>query len=539
MRCQSVCKARGQGEVTPEELNDWLDARPEATRVQEATWIASRAAARVLPVVLRHHGNDDRIELDERIEWLELQSCRCLLISGVSVLCPTPEVRVAAVHVCRTSVKSAISDGPNVHQAAVQSVFAVAAEATFSASEFSIIDAADGVAAAARALAIATNAADTIVTTDADIAFLNGGGQVVEPRPLWPGPVPDEIAKMWEIAQTRLTQDHTADWCFWIDWYNALLEGRPQDLKMLTEIALILDADWKQGPAHVNAMIADIAARHSIDDLIARNPYAHHVQVSGKHLIAIPVETPDLDHIIDAIRQSLRDFTARCRRDNSPNNLGQVINAAFGESISDLRRDLGRYKTDPLTLFDKLAQGQREMQRIAEREGFPPDGPAARLTDALETHRDDICIAAPAVLETERNRLAVRVARYTDEQRMIAVRLCAGMLSDSDGVLKAASALAIRTILNPDSTEGEQKNAWYFLKAVIPRGAKAMRAAGIREASPEKAKSALEKLAGGADKLVKIDKGVDAMQEMGTEGVGWVTEIWTQATSGNLWGLFK
>ncbi len=521
--------------MTPEELETWLRARPEATRAQDAAWIASRVAARVLPLLLRYHGDDDKIDLSE------LQTCRCLLVSGVAALSPTAEIRSvanAAVTVANTAVT--VANAALADAALSNTPFAIL-PATFAAA------AADALAAAtaANALAAATaaNAALVFADTDAnaalaaDVAFLEDGDRLAAPPPLWPASLPGDAAEMWETAQTLLSQDHKADWRFWIDWYNALLEGRPQDLNMLAEIALIPDDDWAKGPAHANAMIAEIAARHNIDNLIARNPYAQRVQVSGRHLIAVAVETPDLDHIIDAIRQSLRDFTARCRRDKSPNNLGQAINAAFAEPISDLRRDLGRYKTDPLTLFDKLAQGQREMQRTAEREGFPPDGPAARLTDALETHRDDICIAAPEVLETERNRLAVRVARYSDEQRMVAVRLCAGMLSDSDGVLKAASALALQTILNPDSIEAEQKNAWYFLKAVIPRGAKAMRAAGVTESSPKQAKSALEKVADGADKLVRIDKGVDAAQEMWGEGASWVTETYTQIASGSFWGM--
>ena len=59
----------------------------------------------------------------------------------------------------------------------------------------------------------------------------------------------------------------------------------------------------------------------------------------------------------------------------------------------------------------------------------------------------------------------------------------------------------------------------------------------VEGASAEKTKGYLEQAAKAGDALSKIDKGVDALQEMGGEGVDWVTEAFTQIGSGNLWGL--
>ena len=50
--------------------------------------------------------------------------------------------------------------------------------------------------------------------------------------------------------------------------------------------------------------------------------------------------------------------------------------------------------------------------------------------------------------------------------------------------------------------------------------------------------SALETIVGYADKANKLDKGVDALQEVAKEGGPWVTEVFTQVGSGNFWGVF-
>lgn len=55
---------------------------------------------------------------------------------------------------------------------------------------------------------------------------------------------------------------------FWIDWYERILEGRPQNWKMLEEIAFIDAEDWEQGAEHVNALIAEIQARYAVKESV-------------------------------------------------------------------------------------------------------------------------------------------------------------------------------------------------------------------------------------------------------------------------------
>lgn len=82
---------------------------------------------------------------------------------------------------------------------------------------------------------------------------------------LWDEDMPPQISKAWDTTRTALTDRVEAGdtgWQFWIDWYEAQLSGAEQNWEMLKEIVLIPDADWKQGAAHVNAMIAEIVENY-------------------------------------------------------------------------------------------------------------------------------------------------------------------------------------------------------------------------------------------------------------------------------------
>jgi hypothetical protein len=63
-----------------------------------------------------------------------------------------------------------------------------------------------------------------------------------------------------------------------------------------------------------------------------------------------------------------------------------------------------------------------------------------------------------------------------------------------------------------------------------------MSEAGAEPSSRQEAKSYLERAAQAGGHLAKIDKGVDAIQEMSGEGKDWVLEIYTQIASGNFFG---
>jgi hypothetical protein len=311
------------------------------------------------------------------------------------------------------------------------------------------------------------------------------------------------------------------------------------DPDLLTRIALIDPEHWDAGPERVNPMIHDMWMERRIAQVIAENPLALRIvfnRSKGK-LEAHPLEERDLSEIVDEIRRALREFVARCKKRAGSGNLGPAMLTTCGDTIEELRRDLSKFKENPRQLYRVLEESRRELQVIAKQEGFEGDHLLDRLLGNLENQADDICVAAPEVLEEVKRRLDVRAQLFTTEQKRAAIRMSGGMFQDSHGLLRAATAQAMLVIFDDARSEGEKQAAWTFLLGALPRGAREMRAEDREGAATKDDPSVLEKAAGYADKAARIDRGIDAAQEALEEGGPWALELYTQIASGNWFGL--
>lgn len=72
---------------------------------------------------------------------------------------------------------------------------------------------------------------------------------------LWLGGIPTWASDRWAEFTDDLPSEES--WSVWIDWYEARLAGRLDDATLGAERVTIPDVDWKQGPAHVNSIIAN------------------------------------------------------------------------------------------------------------------------------------------------------------------------------------------------------------------------------------------------------------------------------------------
>ncbi len=104
------------------------------------------------------------------------------------------------------------------------------------------------------------------VLKDAEI-FENESKNVVH-NPLWPDGSPTDVAILWgHMKQTSLALDQ--DWEVWTDWYEDRLNGaghpksRPFIMELERDRILVpTESDWKEGPAHVNAILADLEVKY-------------------------------------------------------------------------------------------------------------------------------------------------------------------------------------------------------------------------------------------------------------------------------------
>ena len=88
-------------------------------------------------------------------------------------------------------------------------------------------------------------------TCDIDVARLNESDFKI---------IPD-----WSLVREKLLNDtdpkRGADWSFWVEWYDEILRGDPQDWELLYKIAVSDDIDWHASPREVNEAIARIVEK--------------------------------------------------------------------------------------------------------------------------------------------------------------------------------------------------------------------------------------------------------------------------------------
>ena len=94
---------------------------------------------------------------------------------------------------------------------------------------------------------------------------------------LWLDGIPVWASRKWADLKQRLPEDE--GWRVWTDWYEARFAGQPGNEVLEFGRATIATEDWKQGPGHVNAIIANqiktgadpilTAVAHAFDELEA------------------------------------------------------------------------------------------------------------------------------------------------------------------------------------------------------------------------------------------------------------------------------
>lgn len=164
-------------------------------------------------------------------------------------------------------------------------------------------------------------------------------------KELWLDGIPVWAGKLWADFKDRLPEEE--GWEVWNDWYEARLKGHKLDAKLETDLLNIAVEDWKQGPAHVNTIIAKLI-RPPSDPLLTAIAYGFDNLEQVKQISSI-----DLQLYSDRIRNAL------------PNDPYQAIGAtkemleATMKSILDRRQNDG---TDELNFSNLTTQCLRELR---------------------------------------------------------------------------------------------------------------------------------------------------------------------------------
>lgn len=522
--------------VDEDSLKAWLEALPQETEVDAAraraiaVTLAFRAAARAFPELLPAKFDASR---ERYWEWEVFTAYRCLLISAFAAFGPEENITSASAATFRASATAAshAANGAGIGAATDTddlklSGYASAAQAAASTARINVATATVG-AVIPYAGAFADLASDVLALVD---------GNYLDTTELWL--VSPPLPSVW-MTRRKILLEASGDWIPVVAWYDHLLDpkGRALPVEMLREIIAVPEATWAAGPREALPVIREIWERYQLDAVIAENPLALRIERSatGGALVAFPIEERDMSLIVGDIRKAVTEFNRRCK--SGSGNLGPMMQRLCEQTIKELRTRLGKVKRNPRELLRLLEETRRSLSKIAETEGFASDERLDRFIGNLEHREEDICVAAPEVMEEVKARLRVRVQRFSAEQMRAATRISVGMFGDSSGMLAAALARAVIIVNSDDVTEAERQGAWTFLAGALPRGARVMRVDGESGMDPSENASLLDEVVDGADKAWKLSKGWDAIQEAVADGQPWAAELWSQVQSGNWFGM--
>jgi hypothetical protein len=131
--------------------------------------------------------------------------------------------------------------------------------------------------------------------------------------PLWSTENP--LEHDWHNLSEKLLASDTpdkrgADWSFWVKWYDDILAGNPQNWKMLHEIAIAFDINWKARARKVNDRINGIVEKFEnvkldqdkVDTLSERQKVSPPSKVDGGYVAeSLQRHAPALPSSLDAI----------------------------------------------------------------------------------------------------------------------------------------------------------------------------------------------------------------------------------------------
>jgi len=224
-------------------LRAWfLDCAPHAARA-----VAFRSAMRVAPYIL---GSGDH----------GLRYCRLMLAIGVACAKPSPDmdkcVRAAFAAVGGEVGPLGEHDAPIFRMPGDRTVLR-----SINGAVRAIEGAPDGFQAAEAQInlngeGMAQARVYDVQWSDifADAALAEAGHDIFA-RPLG---LFDEGQPWWGNGIVGAFRARGGGWEFWADWYEGYLTGKPLDLDLLAQVALIPSDEWEKGDDHVNGIIEEI-----------------------------------------------------------------------------------------------------------------------------------------------------------------------------------------------------------------------------------------------------------------------------------------
>jgi hypothetical protein len=257
------------------DVKAWVEARPEATRGQDAVALSSRAALRSLPHVLEKKNSGESLSLP-----LTSASLRCIATARLGTGAKSRAVAQAALsaHSAALSADLAAHSANHSPLSAANSAHSAALSAAISA--FSTLSAADSaLSAALSARSTADSAAHSAdlaahsavweaISKDATRIEEEGAVAAMKaPLPFltWEGK--DSLRQRWQEMKAFLLSRPEDNWQVWTDWYERIVAGQSSPREVEEAYVFLDDETLWEDPAKANAAI-----RERLQQIAARLP---------------------------------------------------------------------------------------------------------------------------------------------------------------------------------------------------------------------------------------------------------------------------
>ncbi len=258
--------------------------------------------------------------------------------------------------------------------------------------------------------------------------------------PLWShSGIPEKIKQRWLSLKRDLTH-LDADWSFWIEWYEATLNGTPLPWELTQRIALeITDAEWNEGQATVARRIEEIKAQFLSDQA----PLAEDLTldpVSGLFRVEpMEIQNPPL---LGALLLRMQDSLDDALQGN--NGLNES-----SREVRVLKRTVRQYSNDPQRMemdFTSVAVGFR--RQLHETQELPQSEDNLALLDAVEECVRGIRANHPDVAANRAQLAEQRIRELSDEDRKLLEEAKPVLEAISQDVLREDFATDIPQLIN-------------------------------------------------------------------------------------------
>ncbi len=279
--------------------------------------------------------------------------------------------------------------------------------------------------------------------------------------PLWPDESP--IARLWELSRDRLRSEGQR-WSFWIEWYEKILKGEPQDWSgLLTDIALIPPEDWEKGPDHIASLIEDLRLKYAIKatpnaEIISLNPE------TGKFRADPVSEMPR-----DLLRESVEKLRNAVSLFQSPgSNQFQPIEP----EVRIIKQGIEEYSTTPRMLYSSCARALRRLDTKFKNFECPTPDQDADIGDfhsTVETVTLELLTFDSEVKAYATHLAVARLPQLPPAESAILIEAADGVAEASEEILAEELPIDARAATDLTISDPDRKEALYVTASRFTR----------------------------------------------------------------------